>query len=251
MYSKNTFGSFYPVNSIIHRLNPVVKLINFLLIVILSLLTSSIYINGFVLSLVFIMILLSYVPFKYYFNTVWSLRYIYILIAFICAYFDISLNECIVYMFKLTSIVEYIHILCYTTSPSESAYAIEKVLSFFNIFNLRISIISFKLNNILRYLPLSNMVENKLLKTISSRGKDVYYTNIINRFFISLNIYSKKRRFIKYKNKQMDLEVSQRLFSINRYRTNYRTNKVGFYDIFFMLFHVSLILLYVKERGLL
>ena len=28
MYSRNSFGSFYPVDSSVHRLNPVVKLFN-------------------------------------------------------------------------------------------------------------------------------------------------------------------------------------------------------------------------------
>ena len=91
MYSRNTFGSYYPVNSIVHRLNPIIKLINFIIILVLSIISNSIYINSFILILVFILILLSYVPFKYYIDTIWSLRYIYILIAFICAYFGTNM----------------------------------------------------------------------------------------------------------------------------------------------------------------
>ena len=29
MYSRNSFGSYYPVESMIHKLNPVIKIINF------------------------------------------------------------------------------------------------------------------------------------------------------------------------------------------------------------------------------
>ena len=86
MYSRNSFGSFYPVDSSVHRLNPVVKLFNFIVAILLIILSDSLYINLFLFSLVLCMELLSFVPFKYYFRTFWSLRYIYILILFICIY---------------------------------------------------------------------------------------------------------------------------------------------------------------------
>ena len=74
MYSRNSFGSYYPIDSLIHRLNPVVKLINFLLTIILICISSSIYVNSFILVLLFVMLLMSYVPFKFYLNSIWSLR---------------------------------------------------------------------------------------------------------------------------------------------------------------------------------
>ena len=68
MYSRNSFGSYYPVNSIIHKLNPVIKLFNFLIVIVLIILSNSIYVNSFILGLLIIMMLLSYVPFNYYFK---------------------------------------------------------------------------------------------------------------------------------------------------------------------------------------
>ena len=82
MYSRNSFGSFYPVDSSVHRLNPVVKLFNFIVAILLIILSDSLYINLFLFSLVLCMELLSFVPFKYYFRTFWSFRYIYILTLF-------------------------------------------------------------------------------------------------------------------------------------------------------------------------
>ena len=45
MQSRNAFGSFYPVDSAVHRLNPVVKLINFILCIIVLSLTNNLYIK--------------------------------------------------------------------------------------------------------------------------------------------------------------------------------------------------------------
>ena len=53
MYSRNSFGSFYPVDSMIHKLNPVVKIINFVIMIILLILCDSLAINVFLLLLMF------------------------------------------------------------------------------------------------------------------------------------------------------------------------------------------------------
>ena len=88
-----------------------------------------------------------------------------------------------------------------------------------------------------------------MLKAVSSRGMDYYYTNIFVRMWISLKLHFNKKRLVKLKNKQIGNTYARRLFSLKRYRTNYRTNKIGFYDIFFLLFHIILILLYLKDKG--
>ena len=69
MYSRSSFGSYYPVDSIMHKLNPIIKLINFVITFILILLNDSVYITVFLLIFLLIMMLMSFVPLKYYFNT--------------------------------------------------------------------------------------------------------------------------------------------------------------------------------------
>ena len=251
MYSRNSFGSYYPVNSTLHRLNPIVKLINFLITILLVILSQSIYINGFILVLVFIMMLLSFVPFKYYFDSVYSLRYVYILIALICFYFKTSLEVCLMYMGKVIIVVEYLNILAYTTSPSESIYAIEKFLSFFNFLYLPVSKAAVKINSILRYLPLYLTVENKAFKASSSRGIDYTNMNIFKRTKVFFKVSSNVRRLTNYHNKQIAECSELRLYDIKKHRTNYRTNNVGFYDIFFMIFHLILFYAYLVEEGIL
>ena len=51
MYSKNSFGNFYPVDSSIHRLNPVVKFLNFIISMVLICLTMSLRIHIFLIVL--------------------------------------------------------------------------------------------------------------------------------------------------------------------------------------------------------
>ena len=181
MYSRNSFGSYYPVNSTIHKLNPVIKLINFIITIVLLLATSSTHITCFMLVFVIIMMMLSYVPIKYYFNTFYSLRYLYLILAFVCAYFKVSLELYLIYVAKIVILVEHLNILAYTTSPSESIYGIEKFLNVFNFLYLNVSKIAFKINSSLRYIPLYMAVKYKTLKSSSSRGITYSSINIFKK----------------------------------------------------------------------
>lgn len=249
MYSRNSFGSFYPVDSSVHRLNPVVKLFNFIIAILLMILSDSLYINLFLFSLVLCMELLSFVPFKYYFRTFWSLRYIYILIVFICAYFRLSMTEALTYVIKLITVVEYLNILAYTTSPSESAYGIEKFLSYFNFLYLPITKFAFKINKMLRYVPLMLTVEYKTLKAEASRGIDYFHSNMFGRMNAVSTIYGNILALTKRKSRDIAFASELRLYNMKRYRTNYRTNRVGFYDLFFTVFHLALVYAYLVQRG--
>lgn len=250
MYSRNSFGSYYPVESMIHKLNPVIKIINFVIMIILLILCDSLMIHIFLLLLILIMSLLSMVPFRYYMDTFWSMRYLYIIIAFLCLYFDQTLEVCFMYMIKLLCLVEYVSLLAYTTSPSESAYGIEKFLSFFNFLFLPISKLSFKLNSLLRYHPLYLTVEHKTFKIVSSRGFDYYYSNIINRALLFTRVRGRIKKQMKRKNREIAFCHELKLFSTKKYRTNYSTNKVSFNDIFLLLFHLCLIYAYLVDGGL-
>lgn len=251
MYSRNTFGCYYPITSSIHKLNPVLKLFLFLLAIILMILSSSLEIITFLLLLVFIMMLMSFVPFKYYLNAIWSLRYILILIAFICAYFRLNITETIVYLEKLIILVEYLNILAFTTSPSESVYGIERFLSLFNIFFLRLSGVAVKINNMIRYVPFFLSVEYKTLKSCASRGFDYYRANIIDRFFMFFKIYPNIRRLVNLKFKEVALCSELKLYNIRKYRTNYRVNRVGLFDMLLLIFHLMLIYAYLVDGGML
>ena len=132
MYTRDSFGSFYPIDSMIHRLNPIIKLVNFIIVLLIVLYTSSIYIVSFIMLFLLFMIIESHVPLRYYFNTFYSFRYIYILVAIICAYNGIVFNTYLVYIFKLIIVFEYINVLSYTTSPSETIYSIDRVLSIYS-----------------------------------------------------------------------------------------------------------------------
>lgn len=251
MYSRNSFGSYYPISSTIHKLNPIMKLINFIITILVLLLSNNLQINIFVLVLTIIMMILSYVPFKYYFNTFWSLRYIYLFLIFFLYSLGINFNDTVCYLIKLIVVVEYLNILAFTTSPSESVYGIERFLSMFNFLMLPVNKIAIKINSILRYFPLLLVVNYKTIKAQSSRGIDYYNSNIFGRGYVFMNLLSNSLRLTKAKSKEINYASELKLYNDKRYRTNYETNRVGFNDIFFFMFHLALLYACVVEKGLL
>ena len=141
-------------------------------------------------------------------------------------------------------------ILFYLMYSSNTSIALFARASFFNFLFLPISKLSFKINSLLRYHPLYLTVEHKTFKIVSSRGFDYYYSNIINRALLFTRVRSSIKKQMKRKNKEIAFYQELKLFSTKKYRTNYSTNKVGFNDIFFLLFHLCLIYAYLVDGGL-
>ncbi|UKI58615.1 MAG: hypothetical protein L6V81_04370 [Clostridium sp.] len=48
-----------------------------------------------------------------------------------------------------------------------------------------------------------------------------------------MSLYLNVHRLTRRKNREIALSRELKLFNLRRYRTNYRTNKVGFFMIFF------------------
>lgn len=249
MYSKNSFGNFYPVDSSIHRLNPVVKFLNFIISMVLICLTMSLRIHIFLIVLVIVMLLLSFVPTRFYFKSFYSLRYIYIIIAFICASLGLSLEVTIVYLLKLIIVVEYLNLIIYTTSPSELNYGMEKIVRTINIFGFNVSTIIVDITNAIRFIPLVITTESKVLKSQSSRGIDYANSDIIGKSYAIISAYGNILRLSFKRSRQIRKVEETRLFSTRKKRTNYRTNKFGFYDLIFFLFHITIVLAYLIEGG--
>ena len=239
MYTRESFGSFYPVDSIIHKINPIVKIINFLIAFILVILSNSPLVIGSLFIFVIIMMILSRVPLKFYLETFWHLRFIYLIIAILCVCFNTSVTLLIVYILKVVIVVEYLNIISYATSPSENIYGIEKFLSVFNFLYLPVSSFATKINNILRYFPIYMDTKNQVLKSSYSRG-----VKSSKRMFFTT------RRLTKRNIDEIKNASELRLYNVKQYRTNYRTSKIGFTDILFLVFHILLIVVYAVEEGL-
>ncbi len=251
MYSRNSFGDFYPIESLLHKINPVIKFISFLIIIIIIIGTNSLELHIFMISLIFVMMMFSNVPMKFYFNTLYSLRFIWILLLFFFSSIGFSLELCIVYFIKIIAVLGYLNIIIFTTSPSELYYGIESMFIPFNVFNFNIGRLALSIVNIIRFLPLLITTEYKILKTQASRGIDYHHSDIMGRIYAVIHTLKNTLRLCFYKIKKTSEVSKLRMFNVKRKRSNLRVNYVGFYDFVFLSFHIALLISYIFERGLL
>lgn len=250
MQSNSFFGSFYPVKSSIHKLNSVIKLMCFLLFLIPIIGSMSLRLHIVILFFIVMLLYLSRVPLRFYFNMLYGLRYIYIIILFVLASRGLSLESAIVILIKVSSVIEYLALIFYTTSPSELKYAIEKILNPFNIFNFNLGRISNKIVGLINFFPLLFTTEYEVLKSASSRGLDYFHSDIIARIGALVYSFKNTLRLTIAKINEIKFASELRMYSVTKFRTNLRTNKVNFSALLILFIHLIFIAYYIYERGL-
>lgn len=250
MQSNKYFGSFYPVNSSIHRLNSVVKLICLFLFLIPMIGSVSLKLHVVVLFFIVMLMYTSNVPLRFYFNMLYGLRYIYIIILFALASKGLSMENAVVVLIKISAFIEYLALIFYTTSPSELKYGIEKSLSPFNLFNLNLGRLSNKIVGLINFFPLLLTTEQEVLKSASARGLDYYHGDILSKIYAVVSSFKNTLRLTFKKISDIKFASELRMYSVTKFRTNLRTNKVKFFDIMLLLVHFLFILYYIREVGL-
>ena len=186
MQSNKYFGEYYPVDGKIHSLSVFTKLITLLLLIITLIISSSLRLEIVIFFFIFILLYESKVPLRFYFNIIYGLRYLLIILVVLLASKGLTLNVAVSILFKIFNIISYLSLIFYTTSNSELKYGLEKILSPFNVFNLRISTFINKLVSIINFFPLLLITEREVLISSSARGLDYFHTDIVSRFITTL-----------------------------------------------------------------
>ncbi len=192
-----TLGQYYPAHSIIHKLDPRVKLMA-TLIYIASLFTFQ-GAAGFVLATVFMIavIRLSKVPFSY---MVKGLKTVVILMA-ITAVFNLFLTpgeEVLVQFWKLSITMEGLKnavfmlvrliylivgtsVMTLTTTPNQLTDGLEKALMPLSKIKVPVHAIAMMMSIALRFIPILIEETDIIMKAQMARGADFESGNIIKR----------------------------------------------------------------------
>lgn len=241
MQSNKYFGQYYPIDSKIHNLNVFTKLITLLLLIITLIISNSLRLELVIFFFIFILLYESKVPLRFYFNIIYGLRYLLIILVVLLASKGLTLNVAVTILFKVFNIISYLSLLFYTTSNSELKYGLEKILSPFNIFNLRISTFINKLVNLINFFPLLLITEREVLISSSARGLDYFHTDLVSRFITALISLKNTFRLTKEKLNRKKLSNKIKLYSTKTYRTNLRTNKFKLYDLIILMVFIMFI----------
>ena len=191
-----TMGQYYQTESVIHRLDPRVKLAGTLVYIISLFLFENI--AGYVLAALFLtlVIRLSHVPFKF---MVWGMKTILFLLL-ITVVFNLFLTpgEVLVSFWKLTITREGLHSavfmairLCFliigasvmtlTTTPNNLTDGMEKGLRPLKLFKVPVHEVAMMMSIALRFIPILLEETDKIMKAQIARGADFESGNLIKR----------------------------------------------------------------------
>lgn len=191
-----TLGQFYPTDSVIHSLDPRVKLLVTLIYIIEIFVSRTI--PTFIAVTVYLMmiIILCKVPFKFMIK---GLRSIVILIL-IAGLFNlfltpgeaiwswgrlsisaVGLKNALLMVFRMVYLIIGTSILTLTTSPNSLTEGLEKGLRFLKIFSVPVHEIAMMMSIALRFIPILMEETDKIMKAQLSRGADFENGNLIKR----------------------------------------------------------------------
>lgn len=196
MFREITLGQYYPVDSIMHRLDPRVKLMGTLVFLVSLFVVNSWTMYGVAALVLLLLIKLSKVPFKFMTK---GLRSIVVLLLI-----SISFNLFLtpgepLFQFGILKITrEGLHIalqmgtrlvilvlgsslMTLTTTPNQLTDGMEKGLGVFKKIGVPVHEISMMMSIALRFIPILVEETDKIMKAQQARGADFESGNIIQR----------------------------------------------------------------------
>lgn len=247
MLNKIMIGRYYPVNSQVHKMNPLAKIICILLFIVMIFFTYDIRFNVIISVLLILMLLNTKVPMKIYIKTILSIKWLLLFILIINLILRTNLQVTIITALRLVYIVLYTSILTLTTPPTEITYGLEKFFSPLRLIGIPVNKMALSISLALRFIPTIIDQGNKIIKSQASRGIDYYNSNFrgkilaIKSLIIPIFVLSIKKA------DDLSDAMEVRLYNINDKRNNFRQNRWGLYDTFLVLMHLALFILIVKE----
>ncbi len=247
MLNKVMIGRYYPINSLVHKMNPLAKIICVLLFIIMTFLTFNIRFNILLFILLILMLFNTKIPLNIYLKTILSIKWLILFILIVNIIFRSELQITIITILRLIYVVLYTSILTLTTPPTEITYGLEKIFLPLRLIGIPVNKMALSISLALRFIPTIIDQGNKIIKSQASRGIDYYNSNFHGKLLAikSLIIPMFVLSFKKADELADSMEV--RLYNINKKRTNFRQNKWQFYDTFIVLMHIGLFILIMKE----
>lgn len=199
MLNDITFGQYFVANSLIHKLDPRIKILLLILFIAMIFITKNVFSLLIVTFFVFSLILLSKIPVKLYFKNVKVIIPIIIFTAILNVFYVdsgvllVELGKLQIYsggllrsLFMAVRVLLLIlvsSILTYTTTPNDLTDAIERLLKPLKFIGLgeAVHTMSMMMTIALRFIPTLIEETDKIMSAQKARGADLESGGIIKK----------------------------------------------------------------------
>ncbi|MEE1124437.1 MAG: energy-coupling factor transporter transmembrane component T [Acutalibacteraceae bacterium] len=251
-----TLGQFFPGNSIIHRLDPRVKILLIVAFIVILFLTSNFISLAFMTVTVFAIMLLTKIPVKMYFKGLKSIIFILIFTSVLNIFYGTGeplwqfgflkitlagINRAIFVTVRIIALILTSSVLTYTTSPTDLTDALERLMKPLTIFHIKVHEIAMMMTIALRFVPTLLEETDKIMNAQKSRGADMESGGIIKRVKAMVPILVPL--FVSAFNRAYELAVAMecRCYRGGNGRTRMKTLHITKKDIVAILFSILIL----------
>ena len=232
MLNNIELNSYVDNNSIINKINPLVKVISIIFILLLSILSNNIVSHLLIILLIMNLIILSKIDFLYYLKAINNIKY-FLIIIFIFNLFFINITDSIINILRIIELIVYSKLIIYTTKTTAINYAITKICTPLKIFKINPLFISMSITLTIRFIPIVINEINTIIKSLKVKG--IYFSKNIKKNIIILNQIIKpifKNSILKADKIANAIEL--KYFDFNKKRSNYFEYKIKMRDLLFL-----------------
>lgn len=196
MISDITIGQYFPGNSVIHKMDPRMKIVLTMFLIVLIFLCKNVVSLFLVVLCTFMLVLVSKIRLKTVLKSIKPLTVIIIITSLLNLFYGtgeplvefwrlkITLNgiETAVFMaVRIITLVVISSLLTYTTSPTELTDSIERLLKPLKYFKVDVHSIAMTMTIALRFIPTLIEEIQKIMAAQKSRGADMESGGLIHR----------------------------------------------------------------------
>ncbi len=252
-----TVGQYYPGNSLLHKMDPRIKIVLTMLFILLIFFCKNFWALGLMAVFLLVGMLISGVPFKLLIK---SLRAI-LLIVFITAvlnlfyvtdgnvlfpdtFIKITDKGVFTAVFMATRIACLIigsSLMTFTTTPTMLTDAIERLLSPLKIFKIQVHTLAMMMTLALRFIPTLMEEIEKIMNAQKARGADLESGNVIQRakslvpILVPLFVSSFRRAY------ELAFAMECRCYTGGNNRTRMKQMKLSWLDLLFGISMVAIV----------
>ncbi|MCI6007557.1 energy-coupling factor transporter transmembrane component T family protein [Oscillospiraceae bacterium LCP25S3_E10] len=191
-----TLGQFFPGNSVIHKIDPRVKILLIIAYIVFLFVANNFVSLGFMALVTVAIVLLTKIPVKMYFKGLKAIMFIILFTSVLNMFYGsgepiwqwgflkITLNGISNAVFISIRIVALIFISCvltYTTSPTDLTDALERLMKPLTVLHIKVHEIAMMMTIALRFVPTLLEETDKIMSAQKARGANMDSGGLIKR----------------------------------------------------------------------
>ncbi len=188
MISDITLGQYLPGRSLIHRLDPRVKLILTLAFIIFLFTATNFYGIALMAAMMFLVLFLSGIPVGLYFKSLKAVMFIVLFTGVLNLFYgsgrriwswkfiqitDGGVSNAVFISVRIICLILFSSVLTFTTSPTQLTDALERVMKPLKVLHVKVHEIAMMMTIALRFVPTLLEETDRIMNAQKARGADM------------------------------------------------------------------------------